>query len=199
MPCSAQSQSGQGPDDYHRKLPAERGGVEQGRVAIPGTARIRPRMLSSGDYVAIAVAVVANIVTIYVTSRDRASRAAADKQQEEWRRAQSKHDRIHGHFAGIVFAARTLEAMATPILAKPGHLMTEKEFELFKPRLDEVMRMLADAVSSLTVEGMPEQVETVNKVVEKFFAFRLNVDLLADNRVEHFHQMIKDANAIKAL
>ncbi len=158
-------------------------------------------MLSSGDYVAVAVAVVANIVTIYVTWRDRASRAAAEKQQEGWRRAQAKHDRIHGHFAGIIFAANTLEGMVGPLEWKADKYKSEEEVKAYRETLGEIVQTFTDAASSLTVEGMTEQVDAINDMVRKFLDFRRRLYLMAEHEEDtkvNFDEMLKDSDAIKA-
>ncbi len=158
-------------------------------------------LFSAGDLIAIAVAVVANLVTIFVTWKDRNARDASEKRAEEWKRAAAKHDRIHAHFAGIIFAANTLEAMVGPMQWKADKHKSEKELEAYKETLDGIMQTFADAASSLTVEGMTEQVETINDMVGKFFDFRRRLYLMGEHEgdsKDNFDQMQKDSDAIKA-
>jgi hypothetical protein len=157
-------------------------------------------VLSAGDLIAIAVAVVANLVTIYVTRKDRDSREVSEKRAEEWRRASAKHDRIHAHFAGMIFAANTLEALVGPWQWKADKHKSEKELEDYRKILDRIMPTFADAASSLTVEGMPEQVDTINGMVKKFFDFSRRLYLMGEHEGEadNFDEMQKDSEAIKA-
>jgi hypothetical protein len=146
-------------------------------------------ILSPGDLVAIGIAIIANLVTVVVTNNvqkkedaralaDRTAHDASEKRAEEWKRAAAKRDRIHAHFAGIVFAANTLEAMADPMRAIPDRLKSQEALEHFKNTLDEIMRTLASAASNLTVEGMTEQVDAINQIVKKFFDFRQRLYLM---------------------
>jgi len=158
-------------------------------------------VFSAGDLIAIAVAIVANLVTIYVTWKDRNTRDASERRAEEWRRAQAKYDRIHAHFAGMVRAANTLEAMVGPFQWKADKHKSEQELAQYKEILDKIMDTFADAVANLTVEGMTEQADAINGMVNKFFDFRRRLYLMGEHEAdtkENFDGMLKDSDAIKA-
>jgi hypothetical protein len=158
-------------------------------------------VLSAGDLIAIAVALLANLVTVYVTWKDRKTHDASEKRAEEWRRAQAKYDRIHAHFAGIVRAANTLEAMVGLFQWKADKHKSEQELAQYKEILDKIMDTFADAVANLTVEGMTEQADAINKMVNRFFDFRRRLYLMGEHEEDtqdNFDQMFDDSEAIKA-
>ena len=158
-------------------------------------------VLSEGDIIAIGIALLANGVTIWVTRKDRASRAASEKKSEEWRRAQGKHDRVHGHFTRIVFAANVLEAMTGPTQWTADRFKSESELKQLRKTIDRTMQPLADAAASLAIEEITEPVDSINKMVQKFFDFRHRLFLIGEQKEQQsdWDEMNNDAEAIKGL
>jgi hypothetical protein len=158
-------------------------------------------ILGSGDLVAIAVAIVANAVTIYVTGKDRQDRRDAAKVEEAWRRAAAKHDRIYSHFARVIFATNVIEQMTGPLSWKPDKFKTPEEMAAFRKTVDEMMQSMADAASSLTTEGLKDQVDTINEIAVKFVQFRRGLYLLGEHeqQKEDVEKMLGAADEIRKL
>lgn len=167
-------------------------------------------IFSSGDLVAIAVAIAANVVTIVVTSRvqdredarsrsDRTARDESEKRAEEWKRAADKRARVNAHFVKIILAANMLEAMVGPAQWKPDRFKTPDEQKAFTETLDEVMRPLPEAAASLTIEEITAPTDTINEMLRKFVDFRRLLSLLgtSEHDVKDWDRMFEDKTAIE--
>jgi hypothetical protein len=129
-------------------------------------------VLSSGDWIAITVALLASAVTVgstmFIQSReDRRAREA-----EAWRRATEKRRRVEASFRTILLDAGLMEGMVGIFNWKRDDARTEEERADLYATIRRIQTDLQAAVASLTLEGITEPVEKVNEVFGHFTQFR---------------------------
>jgi len=158
-------------------------------------------VLSAGDLIAITIALLANIVTVSVAVfiQRRETKRALDN--ETWRRTTEKRQRVHAHFASVLFGANMMRGMTGILQWKPDRFRSEGGLKVMTDRLEKVKNDLGEAAVNLTLEGLVEPVDSVYEMASKFFDFRERLQRLGERTEasDERQEMRKDVEAVAAI
>jgi hypothetical protein len=154
-------------------------------------------VFSTGDLIAIAVAVVVNAVTIGVTlfvqlREDRRALSA-----EAWRRATDKQQQVEGYFASILLSAGLIQGMTGIFNWKSDDKRSEAEREDLYATLRRIQADLQNASVHLTVLGVKEPVDMIDELFRNFTEFRRGLANMSEPGVRS--EMIEKKKAIDNL
>jgi hypothetical protein len=133
------------------------------------------RIFSTGDLIAIAIAVISSLVTVGVTIFVQLREDRRMVSAEAWRRSTDKQQRVEGDFASILLSSGLIQGMTGIFNWKRDESRTEAEIADLYEVLRRIQKDLQAAAVSLTLSGIKEPVEMVEELYGHFLEFRFGL------------------------
>ncbi len=158
-------------------------------------------VFSTGDLIAIAVALLANAVTVAVTVYVQKSETRRQRQAAAERRATDKRRRVHASFQRVLMGANLLVGMIGIFDWTPDKFRTEADLERRHRTVEGALNGLQTAVVDLILEGITEPVQQVNELARRFGDFRHRLMLLGEGAQDPTDRsmMAEDVRATAAI
>lgn len=158
-------------------------------------------VFSTGDVIAIAIAVLSSLITIAVTlfvqlREDRRALSA-----ETWRREVERQRRVTGYFASILHSAELIQGMTNIFNWKRDDARTETERADLYETIRRIQLDLQNASVNLTLDGITEPVDLIDELFHQFTEFRLGLSQMGVPGAPHNvrTEMMENKKAIDSL
>src|SRR2546429_2079748 len=156
-------------------------------------------LLSAGDFIAIAVAILTIVTTVGVTLLVQRGEDRRAGRKEAWARDVARVQRVHAEFHRVLHAAHVFESMTDPWRWTPDQQLPDDERQRLHDTLGDIFRGLGDAIVHLTLEQVDEPVRLVLELDKHFGTFRRGLLRLGEGKDIDYAAMQEATGQIRAI